>query len=74
MKDAEAKAAAERLAELERIAIQKEADDIFQRNELEKKGRKRTDAEVLAKFHLMQAVSKLQTTRAKWNELRDRPN
>lgn len=57
MKDAERKAAAERLTELERIAIAKEADEIFKRNEEEKVIRRRKEAENVAGFRVTQAVS-----------------
>lgn len=59
MKEAEEQLARERLAEKERIAIQKEADEIFNRNEVEKAGRRRQDAEQVAHFRVAQAVSKI---------------
>lgn len=59
MKDAERLAAEERLVELERIAVQKEADEIFRRNEEEKVVRRRAEAEKVAGFRVTQAVSEL---------------
>lgn len=58
MKQAEQAALAERKTEKERIAIQKEADEIFRRNEEEKAARKRTDAENVSQFRVTQAVGK----------------
>jgi len=55
MKDAERLAAEERLVELERIAVQKEADEIFRRNEEEKVVRRRAEAEKVAGFRVTQA-------------------
>ena len=57
MKDAERKQAEERLAELERVAIAREADEIFKRNETEKVVRRRKEAENVAVFRINQAVS-----------------
>lgn len=57
MKDAEIKEREERLRELERIAVQKEADEIFKRNEEEKTTRRRMEAEKVSKFRIDQAVS-----------------
>lgn len=59
MKDAERLAAEERLVELERIAVQKEADEIFRRNEEEKVVRRRAETEKVAGFRVTQAVSEL---------------
>jgi len=58
MKDAELKAAAERKSELERLAVQREADEIFKRNEEQKVTRRRQEAETVAQFRVNQAVSK----------------
>lgn len=57
MKEAEEKAARERLTELERMAIAREADEIFKRNEEEKVVRRRQEAENVAGFRIKQAVS-----------------
>ena len=62
MKEAERLAAEERLKELERIAVQKEADEIFKRNEEEKVVRRRQQAETVAAFRVTQAVSTPQYT------------
>ena len=59
MKEAEQKLAQERLAELERMAIAREADEIFKKNEVEKTTRRRAEAENVAAFRINQAVSKL---------------
>jgi len=56
MKERQILEARERKAELERIAIQKEADEIFQRNEHEKTNRRRQDAGTVAQFRIAQAV------------------
>ena len=41
---------------MERIAVQKEADEIFQRNEKEKEVRRRKNAEGVSVFRVQQAV------------------
>ncbi|XP_067938242.1 cilia- and flagella- associated protein 210-like [Watersipora subatra] len=59
MKDAEKKAAEERLAELERIAIAREADEIFKKNEVEKASRRKQEAVNVAGFRITQAEERL---------------
>lgn len=57
MKEAEQKQKEERRQELETIRIRQAADEIFRRNEEEKRTRKFEENRHLAGFHLSQAVS-----------------
>ena len=57
MLESEQKRKEERRQELETIRIRQAADEIFRRNEEEKRNRKFENNRDLARFHLTQAVS-----------------
>lgn len=57
MREAEQKQKEERRQELETIRIRQAADEIFRRNEEEKRTRKFDENRGLARFHLDQTVS-----------------